>query len=112
MGNPGSSPMSEIGVFLCNMIWQKLNAVICNETAVAGFVAGAEPVRIYPNPSQGQFFVTGYEGDAEIYNSSGLKVWQGVVYPGQPVSFPGHQSGIYLLNTGTGTAKFILKNLE
>jgi CubicO group peptidase (beta-lactamase class C family) len=111
MGNPGSSPMSEIGVFLCNMIWQKLNAVICNETAVAGIAAGALPIRIFPNPSQGQFFVTGDEGDAEIFNSSGLRVWQGAIYPDHPVVLSGFQSGIYLLRTSTGTAKFILKNL-
>lgn len=112
MGNPGSSPMSEIGAFLCNMIWQKLNAVICNETAVAGFAAGAVPVRIFPNPSQGQFFVTGYEGDAEIFNSSGLKVWQGVVNPGQPTGFSGFQSGIYWLKTRSGAVKFVLQDSE
>lgn len=112
MGNLGSSPMSEIGVFLCNMIWQKLNAVVCNETAVIDISAGDIPVRIFPNPSQGRFFVSGYEGDAEIFNSSGMKVWQGVIYPGQPVIFPDFQSGVYWLKTRSGSAKFILKKGE
>ncbi len=112
MGNPGSSPLSEIGVFLCNLIWQKLNAVICNKTAVADVAAGNVPIHIFPNPSSGQVFVSGYNGDAEIYNGSGMKVWQGVINPCQPVTIPGFQSGIYWLKTRTGSAKFILKNQE
>ncbi|MGE0018910.1 MAG: serine hydrolase [Draconibacterium sp.] len=109
MGNPGNSPLSEIGVFLCNMIWQKLNAVICNETAVNETELETTDLRIFPNPSVGEITIQGYEGKAEIYNSSGSVIWQGTVIHDQPVNVNYLPAGFYLLKTSSGSAKFMLK---
>lgn len=109
VGNPGDSPLSEIGVFLCNMIWQKLNTVICNETAINETEFETTDLRIFPNPSEGEFTIQGYEGKAEIYNSSGSVIWQGMVIHGRPVRLKHLPAGFYLLKTSTGSAKFMLK---
>lgn len=109
MGNPGDSPLSEIGVFLCNMIWQKLNAVICNETAVDETEFGTTDLRIFPNPSEGEITIQGYEGKAEIYNSSGSVIWQGTVINSRSVRLKHLPAGFYLLKTSSGSAKFMLK---
>ena len=109
MGNPGDSPLSEIGVFLCNMIWQKLNAVICNETAVKETEFETTELRVYPNPSDGEITIQGYEGKAEIYNSSGSVIWQGTVINDQPLILKYLPAGFYLLKTSSGSLKFILK---
>lgn len=109
MGNPGDSPLSEIGVFLCNMIWQKLNAVICNETAVDETEFETTDLRIFPNPSEGEITIQGYEGKAEIYNSSGSVIWQGNVINSRSVRLKHLPAGFYLLKTSSGSAKFMLK---
>lgn len=109
MGNPGDSPLSEIGVFLCNMIWQKLNAVICNETAVNETEFETTDLRIFPNPSEGEITIQGYEGKAEIYNSSGSVIWQGTVIHDQALILKHLPDGFYLLKTSSGSSKFMLK---
>ncbi|HCE58733.1 MAG TPA: serine hydrolase [Prolixibacteraceae bacterium] len=108
MGNPGDSPLSEIGVFLCNMIWQKLNAVICSETVVEDIEFDTGDLCVFPNPSKGEITIHGYEGHAEIFNTSGLKVWQGIVLHGQPVSLKHLPAGFHLLKTCSGSFKFML----
>ena len=109
MGNPGDSPLSEIGVFLCNLIWQKLNAVICNETAVKEAEIITTDLCVFPNPSDGEITIQGYEGKAEIYNSSGSVIWQGMVIYGRPVHLKHLPTGVYLLKTSSGSSKFMLK---
>jgi CubicO group peptidase (beta-lactamase class C family) len=109
MGNPGDLPLSEIGVFLCNRIWQKLNAVICNETAVEETEFKSADLRVFPNPSDGEITIQGYEGKAEIYNSTGAVIWKGTVIHGQPVNVKHLPAGFYLLKTSAGSSKFMLK---
>ena len=109
MGNPGSSPMSEIGVFLCNMIWQKLNRVFCNETAIDPEIK-ANRLQVLPNPAAGEINISGFEGEARIFNSAGIKVWSGIVRLNQKIDLRYLPNGIYLLKTGSASVKFVLKN--
>jgi len=107
MGNPGDSPLSEIGVFLCNMIWQKLNAVICNPTSTRENQLPGKEIIVYPNPANGTITLPGYSGKAEIVNLNGAVVWRGHIKSNEPITLKSLKSGVYILKTANGSARFI-----
>jgi len=107
MGNPGNSPLSEIGVFLCNMIWQKLNAVICNPTSTGENQFPENEIIVYPNPANGTITLSGYIGEAEIININGKVVWSGHIKSNEPIRLKSLKSGLYMLKTSNGSARFI-----
>jgi len=107
MGNPGDSPLSEIGVFLCNMIWQKLNAVICNPTSTRENQLPGKEIIVYPNPANGTITLPGYSGKAEIVNLNGAVVWRGHIKSNEPMTLKSLKSGVYILKTANGSTRFI-----
>lgn len=108
MGNPGNSPLSEIGVFLCNMIWQKLNAVTSTSTSTRDNILLTNEIRVYPNPSDGIITVEGYEGAAEIINLNGTRLWSGYIKNNEPLNLQGLGNGTFLLKTGMATVDFMI----
>ena len=49
MGNQVSN--GEVPTQFCNKIWEKLNAVMCNETAINENISNMETISIFPNPA-------------------------------------------------------------
>ena len=49
MGNQVSN--GEVPTQFCNKIWEKLNAVMCNETAINENISNTETISIFPNPA-------------------------------------------------------------
>lgn len=105
MGNPSDSPLSEIGSILCNKIWQKLNAVICNTTDVNESRLEHE-ILVYPYGTANGIIVQGYDGDAAIFNIMGIQIWQGKVKSGTQIEIGDLKSGIYMLKTPGQVVKF------
>ncbi len=61
MGNQANS--GEVTIQLCNGIWEKLNAVMCNATASSQINTSAKKIALYPNPANGEINIA---TDAEL----------------------------------------------
>ena len=106
MGNPSDSPLTEIGTLLCNNIWQKLNAIMFQKTAVT--LENQNDICVYPNPSSSCITVTNFEGEALISNFQGKEVWKGTIHPPMKMDVSGFEPGLYFLKTGSVVKKFML----
>lgn len=62
-----------------------------------------DPVLIYPNPSDGNFFIEAAENSkTEIYNSAGEKVFESIISASQNSVHPDLPDGIYFLKVYSG----------
>lgn len=72
MGNQAGS--GEVPTQLCNSIWEKLNAVMCNTTSADETILNKEVISIHPNPASTLLYLDG-AGTADftfaMYNTTG-----------------------------------------
>ena len=75
MGNQESG--GEVPTQLCNSIWEKLNAVMCNTTSTDGINSNKEIISIFPNPANTEINIVEHSGESfqiEIINSIGQTI--------------------------------------
>jgi CubicO group peptidase (beta-lactamase class C family) len=67
-----------------------------------------EKLVIIPNPSSDYFFISGFEGDAEIINTLGISIWHGAINSGQRIDVSKLENGIYFLKAKNSIQKFMV----
>jgi hypothetical protein len=97
MGNDsGNFPVLAISSF-DNELWGKLNDVFCG-TLSTEEISTVNDATIYPNPSDGNFFLSGYSSHQEfelvLFDQSGRKVFQSQVSNGN-IAANHLENGIY-----------------
>lgn len=88
-----------ISLDLNRKIWEKLNSVICNSTAVKEEHTDDNEIQIFPNPSKdGRFHIKsknqGTSGSWKLYNSQGMFLENGNA---DLLNFQSYSKGVYLL---------------
>ncbi|TAL61912.1 MAG: T9SS type A sorting domain-containing protein, partial [Bacteroidetes bacterium] len=88
----------------------------CTATGIAPLNADGLQVEVWPNPSNGEFQVTGYRlqvtdyrlqiTDLEIYNVMGEKVYSSIINSQSTIINLDQPNGIYFLKLKTGDAIF------
>lgn len=78
-------------------------------------IISSDHINIYPNPSNGEFALSTsfslIEGVAEIYNSSGTKVFEEKIFAGRDsqIHLSGLSPGIYFVKVADGKNLFWTK---
>jgi len=79
IGNQPSSPASEITTIFCDLIWQKLNAIMCNQASIDENGFRIFLSKAYPNPTSGIInvdFPSNINMEIEISNLSGKIIFK------------------------------------
>lgn len=109
MGNvPGEG---EVSVTFNDTIWQKLNNVLCNVSAVSNAVE-ANDLNIFPNPAQQTFTIVAGEGyfDFQMTNIFGVPVRRDTHLSGRTtIDCNNLTPGLYLINIKKGDQMFARK---
>lgn len=110
MGNaPG---VGEVPITFNNVVWQKLNDIMCNTTTGDNKIKGKNQLLIYPNPSNG---VTTIELQDEVFNIELFNAWGQQVFQKekcfnkQILNTQQFKKGIYLVRVKSNTSFYTSK---
>lgn len=104
MGNQASS--GEVPNQLCNNIWEKLNAVMCNTASTTDLTPSTEWT-IYPNPASNELQITGSKTanfKVELFNAMGQSVLK--EQNKNKIDLTHLNSGLYLISISEGQNHF------
>lgn len=110
MGDSPNSPASEITTLFCNQIWQRLNAIMCNATAVEE--ADNDKIAVYPNPFTHSIQLQNAAGNEyfELYNPTGQMIYKGNNIETQ--DFSDLHSGVYFLRVRGANKTAVIKMMK
>jgi hypothetical protein len=110
MGNQSGS--MEVANQLCDQIWAKLNAVMCNENSVAE-ENPLPAVRLYPNPAGTEISVLGVgtkNALVDVFSLQGQLLISSQIL--LKIDISGLAKGIYLLRVTDGDTTRLLKFIK
>ena len=111
MGNQASG--GEVPTQLCNSIWEKLNAVMCQVTSVGETHSNEASLSVYPNPANTEINLmipSGSDFYTEIKNSMGQVVLQD--WNKSTMDIANLSNGLYFLSVKQGNHSFHQKFLK
>ena len=111
MGNQANN--AEVSTVLLDQIWQHLNAVMCNSTAVPGMPGDQKRFSVFPNPTHDILNITlpfDSEFQVEISNLFGEKLM--VVKNRAQIDIAGLLNGVYILTVKQGGNIFTTKIIK
>jgi len=111
MGNAANT--GEVSIVLLDQIWQKLNAVMCNSTAIPETIVDKNKISVYPNPARDVISISvpsSTRFQSEIINLLGERV---IKSENETRMYVGDlPNGIYLLRVKLGERYFVQKFLK
>ncbi len=109
MGNQVGS--GEVPTQLCNTIWEKLNAVMCNSTGISE--SFSNPIAIFPNPANTELNIILPENDyaqIEISNALGQVIVNDRIK--DKIDISSLTSGLYYITIQQGQQKYSQKLIK
>jgi CubicO group peptidase (beta-lactamase class C family) len=104
---------AEVSAQLCNKIWEKLNAVICNVTSTSETYSNSRAITIYPNPANTEITISlpsNHPTQIEILNATGQ-----VIIKDQNknnIDISSLTSGLYFIGVYQGQTRTIQKFIK
>lgn len=111
MGNQATG--GEVSVQLCNRIWEKLNDVMCNTSAVDGTRWNKQAISIFPNPANTEVNIvlpSGADARIDITNATGQLVLS--VQNKSVIDIANLQSGLYFISVKEGLQIYTRKLIK
>lgn len=111
MGNQATG--GEVSVQLCNRIWEKLNDVMCNTSAVDGTIWNKQAISIFPNPANTEVNIvlpSGADARIDITNATGQLVLS--VQNKSVIDIANLQSGLYFISVKEGLQIYTRKLIK
>ncbi|MBU6204339.1 MAG: serine hydrolase [Bacteroidetes bacterium] len=108
MGNQASG--GEVPTQLCNSIWEKLNAVMCNGTSINQTASGTQAISIFPNPATTEISIsvpTDELFQIEIINTIGQTMM--TCENKSRIDISNLRSGLYLISIKQGPYSYCQK---
>ncbi len=111
MGNQVSG--AEVTTQLCNGIWEKLNAAMCNTTSIDGTLSNVKAISIFPNPSNTEINIVIPSHDntqIEILNAIGEVIMK--YHDKNKIDISNLTNGLYFISVKQGQQSYMQKLIK
>jgi hypothetical protein len=111
MGNQATS--GEVPTQLCNTIWEKLNAVMCNSTSINEINSSRNTISIFPNPTYTEINIIDSSAESfqvELINANGQIIMK--EQNKSKIDISNLNNGLFYINIKKGQLNYIYKVIK